>query len=101
MRNRKCGGLKFRRQHSFSKFALDFSCHELKLAVEVDGTSHNNIDVKERDENRTFELKQEGLTVIRIRNEEMFKDMKLVLERIVKAANSISSPRPSPQGEGS
>ena len=99
--NRKCGGLKFRRQHPFSKFVLDFYYHEKKLAIEVDGAIHDDIDITARDENRTYELEQAGLTVIRIRNEEIFKDLKLVLERIVKAANNTSSPRPSPQGEGS
>lgn len=89
LKNRKCAGLKFRRQHPFSKFVLDFYCHEKKLVVEVDGTVHDNIDVKERDENRTYEIEQAGLTVIRIRNEEIFMDLKLVLERIVKVAESL------------
>jgi very-short-patch-repair endonuclease len=89
LRNRKCCGLKFRRQHPFSKFVLDFYCHEKKLAIEVDGTVHNIIDVKERDKNRTYEIEQAGLTVIRIRNEDILKDLKLVLERIVKAAETL------------
>ena len=89
LKNRKCAGIKFRRQHPSSKFVLDFYCHEKKLVVEIDGTIHDNIDVKERDENRTYKIEQAGLTVFRIRNEEVFKDLKLVLERIVKVAESL------------
>jgi very-short-patch-repair endonuclease len=31
-------GFKFRRQHAFSIYILDFYCHSLKLAIEVDGS---------------------------------------------------------------
>ena len=30
-------GLKFRRQHPFGPYILDFYCLELKFAVEIDG----------------------------------------------------------------
>ena len=30
-------GLKFRRQHPYAVFILDFYCHALKLVIEVDG----------------------------------------------------------------
>jgi very-short-patch-repair endonuclease len=32
-------GHKFRRQHPFSIYILDFYCHSLKLAIEVDGST--------------------------------------------------------------
>jgi len=31
-------GFKFRRQHSFLNYILDFYCHQLKLVIEIDGT---------------------------------------------------------------
>jgi imidazole glycerol-phosphate synthase subunit HisF len=33
-------GFKFRRQHSFSNYILDFYCHALNLVIEVDGSIH-------------------------------------------------------------
>jgi very-short-patch-repair endonuclease len=33
-------GKKFRRQHSFGNYILDFYCAPLKLAIELDGASH-------------------------------------------------------------
>jgi very-short-patch-repair endonuclease len=38
---KKCGGLKFRRQHSVGPYILDFYCPEAKLAIEVDGNAHD------------------------------------------------------------
>jgi cyclase len=39
-------GFKFRRQHPFSVYILDFYCHQLKLAIEVDGSIHNLDEAK-------------------------------------------------------
>ena len=41
LRNRYLAGAKFRRQHPFPPYVLDFYCHELKLAIELDGGLHN------------------------------------------------------------
>jgi very-short-patch-repair endonuclease len=103
IRNRKCGGLKFRRQHPFKNVVLDFYCHEIGLAIEVDGGIHDNPEVKERDINRTSELENVGVKVIRFRNEEVFNNMDSVLKSIIDFAETCktSSPRPSPKREGS
>ena len=42
LRNRRCLGLKFRRQHVIRGFIVDFYCVELRLAIEVDGTVHRD-----------------------------------------------------------
>jgi len=42
LRNRGFRGLKFRRQHPIGPFVLDFYCHELRLAVEIDGGAHGS-----------------------------------------------------------
>jgi|SRR6187399_537395 cyclase len=60
---------KFRRQHPFSIYILDFYCHTLKLVIEVDGKIHNLPDVKENDEQRQALLQNEGLIVLRFNND--------------------------------
>lgn len=40
LRNRNVKGLKFRRQHPFEEFILDFYCPEKDLVVEIDGGYH-------------------------------------------------------------
>jgi very-short-patch-repair endonuclease len=37
----KAEGLKFRKQHPIGPYVLDFYCAELRLCVEVDGSSHS------------------------------------------------------------
>ncbi|MBO9682401.1 MAG: DUF559 domain-containing protein [Flavisolibacter sp.] len=52
-------GFKFRRQHPFSIYILDFYCHQLKLVIEVDGSIHNVAEVKQNDEIRQQQLEKE------------------------------------------
>ncbi|MFA6949639.1 MAG: DUF559 domain-containing protein [Lentimicrobiaceae bacterium] len=49
----------------------DFYCYEKKLVVEVDGSVHDTSEAKERDEARTHELENVGITVLRFSNEEI------------------------------
>jgi very-short-patch-repair endonuclease len=48
---------KFRRQHPFNKYILDFYCHRLKLCIELDGQIHNNEEQRIIDEQRSLNLK--------------------------------------------
>lgn len=68
---------------------LDFYCHEKMLELEVDGGVHDNQDVKERDVNRTFELENMGVRVIRFTNEAVVGDIGEVLKRIIEFAESL------------
>jgi very-short-patch-repair endonuclease len=88
LRNRKFMGLKFVRQHPLiyqvinnepRYFIADFICYEKKLVIEVDGKIHDF--QKEDDEHREEILKSLGLTVLRIKNEEV-EDIIKVLEKI-------------------
>jgi very-short-patch-repair endonuclease len=64
-------GYKFRRQHPLYKYIVDFYCHQLKLVIEVDGSVHLGADAVEYDDNRTFELEEFGLQVLRFSNDEV------------------------------
>ena len=88
LRNRKLSGYKFLRQHpivykadyrGLNYFIADFYCDEKKAVIELDGQIH-----KEREEYDSFrdnEIKEKGLHVIRIKNEEL-ENMDEVLQRI-------------------
>jgi very-short-patch-repair endonuclease len=65
LRNHGFANLKFRRQHPVKWFIADFYCHEARLVIEVDGGIHNNSDQAEYDQNRTAELEELGIQVIR------------------------------------
>ena len=74
-------GFKFRRQHPFSNYILDFYCHSLKLVIEVDGSIHEVEEVKENDDRRQKELEKEGLTLIRFTNNEIKLRAEEVIEK--------------------
>ena len=80
LRKKRLSGIVFRRQHPISQFIVDFYCHEARLVIEIDGDIHNQQENKEYDENRTFELENFGLKVIRFLNDDINNNIKKVLE---------------------
>ncbi len=64
-------GYKFRRQHPLYKYIVDFYCHQLRLVIEVDGNVHLGADAVEYDLNRTTELDEFRLQVLRFSNDEV------------------------------
>ncbi len=64
--NKQLGGYKFRRQHPAKNFILDFYCHQLKLAIELDGGIHTDLDQADYDRGRTYELNELGIEVLRL-----------------------------------
>lgn len=66
VRARRMLKLKFRRQHPIGDYILDFYCSEKKIAVEVDGITHSNDAVYERDLKKQQYLSEIGIKTIRI-----------------------------------
>ena len=91
-------GVKFRRQHPIASYIVDFYCHELKLVIEVDGEYHNDAEQILLDEDRTNEIEQFGLLVIRFVNNEVLKDIKSVIDRINQVIETITEGRVPPLG---
>ena len=65
LRNRNFAGYKFRRQHPFDHYVLDFYCPAVKLAIELDGGGHNYRASEIRDRMRSDSLTREGIVVLR------------------------------------
>ena len=82
--------LKFRRQHPVDIFVLDFYCHELKLAIEVDGEIHLSTEVKAYDEGRTYELEKFGIKILRFTNNQIFENMDEVQGSILNIISDIA-----------
>ncbi len=80
LRNRQFMGLKFRRQHVIEGFVVDFYCHELLLAVEIDGGIHDRH--KYYDDLRQGLIECRGIRFIRVSNDEIQKDVNILLEKI-------------------
>ena len=80
LRNRKLGGYKFNRQfpiiynEAYGKkdfFILDFYCAEKKIALELDGSVHDNQPEYDRD--RDLILLDLGIRVVRYKNEDVIE----------------------------
>ena len=82
LRNRGFEGYKFRRQFSVGFFVLDFYCPELKLAIEVDGYSHDSEEAKKYDTERQKIIEVYGVRFLRIRDEEVHEDIEKALKKI-------------------
>ena len=82
LRNRNVCGLKFRRQHAFENYVLDFYCHEMKLVIEADGRVHNNPEIKIYDNARTNRLNEVGIAVLRFTNDEIENNSTVVVKKI-------------------
>ena len=79
-------GFRFRRQHPIAPFIVDFACPQLRLAIEIDGSQHD--EGRRRDEWRTRKLGEAGYRVIRFWNDEVLKDIDTVLDSIYTAIDA-------------
>ena len=101
LRGRQIDGTKFRRQHPFANYILDFVCLERKVAVELDGGQH--AEAINYDSQRTGHLEQAGFVVLRFWNNDIFENLDGVLEVILTTLRSRanpSPPNPPLEGEG-
>lgn len=95
LRGRQMCGLKFRRQHPFGDYILDFVCLEARLVIEVDGGQHDERAAD--DAIRTAALAHAGFKVLRFWNNEVLCDTEAVKETIWRALQQTPSPPwPSP-----
>jgi methylmalonyl-CoA mutase cobalamin-binding domain/chain len=104
LRNRGVHDAIFRRQHPHANYILDFYCLEARLAIELDGSQHNEDEQIKYDEERTKELAEEGIRVIRFWNSDVLKKTEFVLEEIwntlEERLTTSLTPTPSPGGRG-
>ena len=75
-------GVKFRRQHPIYSYVADFYCHAYKLVIEVDGPIHNSAENIAYDKIRTQAFQEFIIEVIRFTNDEVLKNMDIVLQKI-------------------
>jgi very-short-patch-repair endonuclease len=92
LRSRRTG-VKFRRQHPFGPYVLDFYSHAVRLVVEVDGSQHDTAKGKASDKERTRFLEAAGFHVLRFTDREVLLDTESVLEAIWEATKGYD---PSP-----
>lgn len=79
LRGGQLGGLKFRRQHGILEYVVDFYCPDLRLAIEIDGASHDTPEAQTRDALRERAIRSMDIAFFRVRDEAVNEDVDAVV----------------------
>jgi very-short-patch-repair endonuclease len=97
LRGHRLHGLQFRRQAPCGPFVADFLCHAARLVVELDGATHSTDAELSRDRRRDRWFGENGFSVLRFTNQQVYAEFDGVLEMIrLHAEERIPPPQPSP-----
>jgi very-short-patch-repair endonuclease len=91
-------GIKFRRQEPIGNFIVDFVTYEKRLVIEIDGGQHNEVEGREKDQQRDAWLQSQGFRVLRFWNHEVLQNIDGVLEVIRE--NCLRHPPLTPPIQG-
>ena len=95
LKNKQLNGYKFRRQYSVNQYIMDFYCPQVKLGIEVDGSSHFRESDIRSDEKRTLHMKTYGIQIIRFTNNEIYENLEGVLNSILDTLTITDNPKPN------
>ena len=87
-------GFQFHRQIPLLNYIVDFYCHELLLAIEIDGDSH--LYKYEYDSRRQGELEKYGIIFLRFSDNEIKQNMFSVLLSIEETIASLTEGKKHP-----
>ena len=82
LKGKQMYGYDFHRQKPIDNYIVDFFCYKLMLAIEVDGYSHELIEIYKKDTIKEKRLNDLGINVLRFSDQEVLKDMENVIRVI-------------------
>lgn len=100
LKGKQLYGYDFHRQKPIDNYILDFFCYELMLGIEIDGYSHEFLEVYTRDGLKEKRMNALGISVLRFSDEQVLKDMENVI-RVIESyivENEKHTPNPSQEG---
>ena len=83
--------VEFHRQVPMLSFIVDFYCHEIKLVIEIDGSSHNHDKVIQYDNHRQELIEKYGVTFLRFLDNDVRNNLQNVLDEIAAKINDLSN----------
>jgi len=89
LRSRQMSGYRFRRQHPFGDYILDFVCLSIKLVIEIDGGQH--AEQVAADNQRDQFLRDAGFRVLRFWNNQVLTETEAVREAIWQSLQASPS----------
>jgi very-short-patch-repair endonuclease len=82
-------GVEFHRQVPMLHYVVDFYCHEIMLAIEIDGLYHSQIAQQFYDSERQNLLEQKGVSFLRFSNDQIQDNIKHVMLEISNKVNEL------------
>lgn len=92
-------GYQFHRQVPMDCYIVDFYCHELMLAIEIDGSSHDYEEAIQLDIERQKRLESFGVKFLRFDDLDVKHSIEYVINSILDYINELGHP-PSPPLKG-
>jgi very-short-patch-repair endonuclease len=82
LKRKQMRGYDFDRQKPIDRYIVDFYCKDLKLAIEIDGSSHDGEEAKINDEIRQERLESLGVRFSRFTDADVKRNMEMVVDSI-------------------
>jgi very-short-patch-repair endonuclease len=101
LKSKQMYGYDFHRQKPVDNYILDFFCYELMLGIEVDGYSHELLEVYNKDVVKEAKMNEFGIMVLRFSDHQVMKDMENVIRAIEQYITEFEEHTPNPSQEGS
>ena len=80
LKGKQVRGFDFHRQRPIDNYIVDFYCHELSLAIEIDGISHD--EKMEQDHERQERLESLGVSFLRFSDLDVKRNLSGVVQTI-------------------
>ena len=101
LKGKQMYGYDFHRQKPIDNYILDFFCYELMLGIEVDGYSHQFLEVYNNDGIKEKRMNELGIALLRFTDDEVLNEMENVLRAIEYYIFEYGKHTPNPSQEGS
>jgi very-short-patch-repair endonuclease len=82
LKRKQMRGYDFDRQRPIDRYIVDFYCKDLKLVIEIDGSSHDGEEAKVNDEIRQARLESLGVRFLRFTDTDVKRNMEMVVDSI-------------------
>ena len=89
LRKHQIEGIRFLRQYSVEKYILDFYSPRLRLAIEVDGSSH--IGNEEYDSKRQTHIEKFGIQFLRFTDDQIIGNPDKVIDKITEHVRRLKT----------
>jgi very-short-patch-repair endonuclease len=82
LKRKQIRGYDFDRQRPIDRYIVDFYCKDLKLAIEIDGSSHDGEEARVNDDIRQERLESLGVRFLRFTDADVKRNMEMVVQAI-------------------